>query len=214
MMRFVFLSFLLVFPVFSAAQGGIELTPTAGMRWGGELNTGYGEIFGVDVKVKDSASFGLVFDVDLNRWLFLELMADHQSSELGTGRICEPPEVVAHVDVDYYHIGLGWQWHMRTLRPFVISSIGWTTISPDLPGLRDESRFSMSLGGGLKVDFNKTIGLRLELRTFWTDTSDENWWDNDDWWDDDCNNHGCDDDWNGFNDFAQAQIKVGLIIKF
>ena len=186
-MRAIFLSLLLVFPVVATAQGAMELTPTIGMRWGGELDIGYLEDYGDTVSVDGGPSYGLMFDVDLNRWLFLELMLDHQSTDLGSGRNFQPPAYMAGVDIDYYHIGLGWQWHARNLRPYVIGSIGWTNIDPELPDLRDEDLFSASLGGGLKMDINEHIGFRLELRTFWTDTSDGRWWDDSGWWEDDCN---------------------------
>ena len=85
MKRTMVLAVLLVAPVFAAAQGAVELTPTVGMRWGGELDTGYSDVFGVDVDVEEGESYGLVFDIDLNRYLFLELLSDFQSTELGTG---------------------------------------------------------------------------------------------------------------------------------
>jgi len=203
-------------PAFSAE---VELTPMLGYRWGGEIQAEDTALFSTDVEVNAGESFGLVINVPITRYFQLELMADRQDAELGEDLLFAPDFQGGEIGLTYYHVGALWQFHTGRFSPFVVSSIGVTSLDPDLPGARSDTRFSASLGGGVKLRVNEYLGFRLEARGFWTDTSEDEWWD-DDWWDDnywdDCwedKHHDCHR--NGdFEDLTQAQIRVGVIITF
>lgn len=193
-------------PAAHAQQGlyRFELTPTASYTWGGSLDASDSEFFAADLEVEDSAAYGVTLDIPLSSSFQLELLASRQSSELGLdGGLFYGSDGFADIDVSYYHVGVLWQWGDRRVSPFFTMSAGVTNLNPDLPGASSEDRFSLSLGGGVKVFFSENVGLRLEGRGFFTDLGGSDEW-NDDYncWNDDC--YG--------NEFSQGQASVGLIL--
>jgi opacity protein-like surface antigen len=179
-----------------------ELTPTVSYRFGGTIEADESDLFAVDLEVEDDAAYGVALDIPLSSNLQLELLANRQESRLrfeddlfGTS-----PEV-ADIDVSYYHVGLLWQWGDRRVTPFFVASVGATNLDPDLPGASDEDRFSVSLGGGVKVFVSENVGFRFEGRGFATELGD------DDWDEDRCHHDDCYDD-----EFAQGQASLGLIV--
>lgn len=194
-------------PVAGFAQDGyrFELTPTVSYRFGGTIDGRETDLFDSDLEVNDGAGFGVTFDIPISRHVQLELLASRQSTDLrferglfGTGGS------VADVDVSYYHVGILWQWGDARVSPFVVASAGVANLDPDLPGASSEDRFSVSIGGGVKVMMAENVGLRFEGRGFVSDISsgrdgrrhDRYCYDYD----------GCYD-----TDFAQGQASVGLI---
>jgi opacity protein-like surface antigen len=196
---------LLVFPLLSFAQG-IELTPFVGYRWGGEIVAGQSNLFSYDVKVDDSAAFGLLLGVPIAWGLDLELMVDRQQTSFKTDRgLFEPSLEIADVDVTYYHIGLLWQWETPNIRPFVVISAGVTNLDLDLPNVGTETKFSGSFGGGVKVPISRNLGLRLEGRGFWTSLGrrgGNSWCRTCDWY------YDYDDD------LYQGEARLGLTVTF
>jgi hypothetical protein len=210
-MRKTILLLALLIPVSAAAQHSFELTPTLGYRWGGSFKARTTDILEQDVDVNSDASIGLLFDVSLNRFLDLELMIDHQSTDLGERRLWGPSQDNPGIDITYYHAGLLFQWPVGRSKMFVVGGMGMADLDLDLPGAGSESRFSTSFGGGVKLDLSHRLGLRLEVRGFWSDTGSGSWWDcGDDY-------HGCHDCWDdcdwGRGDLVQGEVKLGLIIK-
>jgi opacity protein-like surface antigen len=54
------------------------------------------------------------------------------------------------------------------LHPFVSGGLGATHISPANNDFSSETKFSLSIGGGLKFPLSQNIGLRLEARGYGT----------------------------------------------
>jgi opacity protein-like surface antigen len=196
-------------PPCAQAQGyRLEITPTLGYRWGGHLGANDTALLDVDTDLEGGASYGLMFDVPLSRHFQVELLADHQEAELRRGKLFAPDFPGIDLDVDYYQIGLLWEWHPPRVRPYVVLAVGVTDLDPGVSGVSGETRFSASLGGGVKVPVTDRVGVRLEFRAFGTDTSDWGcrWGCDDDWW------HGCDGggcDW-ADNGLSQASIRLGV----
>lgn len=194
-------------PVAGFAQDGYryELTPTLSYRFGGSLDGREAELFDADLETDDGAAFGVTFDIPLSRHVQLELLASRQSTDLRFERgLFGVGGSVADVDVTYYHVGVLWQWGDTRVSPFVVASAGVANLDPDLPGASSEDRFSISVGGGVKVFLSENVGLRFEGRGFVSDVDgggdgrrhDRYCYDYD----------GCYDD-----DFSQGQASVGLI---
>jgi len=200
-------------PLAAHAQGPsnyrFELTPTVSYRFGGTL---YGEdsaLFNTDLKVDDSAAYGISLDIPLSSSIQLELLANRQSSQLRFDQgLFGGPYNVADIDVTYYHVGMLWQWGNGEVNPFFVASIGGTNLDPNIPGANSEDRFSVSIGGGVKVFFSENIGLRFEGRGFFTDIGSSG------------NRHrGSCGYYDGYyydnrcygNDFSQGQASIGLI---
>ena len=143
----------------TSTASAVEITPFAGYRMGGKFenwNTG------ASIKLRDSESFGVIIDFDLAPGKQLELLYSHQET---SARV--DPSFISpfnwDIDVDYYHIGGVNNFHnYRNFKPFVAGTIGATYFNPEK--LPSESRFSLSLAGGGKIDLTDKIGLRLEAR--------------------------------------------------
>ena len=52
--------------------------------------------------------------------------------------------------------------------PFLVFSAGVANLRPDIPGVTAENRFSASAGLGVKIPFNRNVGLRIEGRGYFT----------------------------------------------
>jgi hypothetical protein len=199
---------LFVIPVAAQAQSAnIEITPTVGYRWGGEIDAWSTDILSSDAGINDSSAYGLVIDIPITRGLQLELLADRQSTKLGHDRsvLWIPLVIDVDMDITYYHVGVLWQWQARNLNPYIVGSIGVADLDLNLPGTKDETRFSTSFGGGLKLWFSDHVGFRLEGRGYWTETDTDDCWGDDDW---------C--DWYDWHDdsLVQGEVKVGVIFTF
>src|SRR5690606_37443774 len=128
------------------------LTPQIGYRWGGQIEGENGPVVDADLEVDEGSSFGLTFGIPLSNNMQLELLASRQDTELNfDSGLFGGNFDVADVTVDYYHVGVLFQGGHADVRPFFVASAGITDLDPDVPGADSEARFSMSLGGGVKV---------------------------------------------------------------
>ena len=146
-----------------------EFTPQVGFRWGGEISGEDNILFDTDLQVQDGEMFGFIFDIPLSSNFQLELIANRQDTELGFDQGLFGGTIdVADITIDYYHVGMLFQTTDNDVVPFFVASAGITRLDPDVPGADSEERFSMSLGGGVKILFNDHFGLRLEGRGYFT----------------------------------------------
>lgn len=197
-------------PTAARAQGPgyrFEITPTAGFRFGGSLDGRSSDLFDDDLDVADDLAYGVTFDIPLSSDLQLELLASRQETELRFARdLFGGATELADFDVSYYHLGLLWQFGDRRVSPFFVVGAGVATLSPDLPGASSETRFSASVGGGVKVFLSESVGLRFEGRGFVSDFAggERRHEGRCGSWNDDC--YGA--------DFSQGQASIGLILAF
>ena len=138
----------------------IEITPTVGYTFGDTFDEiaapGFGD---AEIKIEDGQSFGLIFDVGSPRTAF-EFTWLHTSTELTT-TVGALPEF--DYDSDNFQFGVVYYFNERSkTRPFVNGGIGWTDF--DIDGQDGDSRFSMSLGGGVSHYFSDRIGIRAQAR--------------------------------------------------
>lgn len=187
----------------SPSPSAFELTPFIGYRWGGTIFADQTFIFGQDVDVAPSASFGVNFGIPLgDTGMKLELMANRQSSELETGSgLFEPDDRVADIDVTYLHAGLQIPFaRSRNAVPYVVASAGIANLDPQIAGVSAEQRFSASAGIGVKVPMSRALSFRFEGRGYFTSLEE----------DDDCTI--CDYYYN--EDFYQGEVNAGLVFSF
>ena len=177
-----------------------ELTPTISYRSQGEFDLETIDVVSDEAELKEGAAFGLNLDIELNRVLRLELLANRQDTELiEDGGLFGSEQTVGDLEVTYVHIGLLAQFGRGQVQPFVVGSLGVAHLAPDIAGLSDEDRPSGSFGGGVKIRFNDHLGLRLEARTYYVDLDED------------------DDDHDRYEDedsLVQAEASLGLIIGF
>jgi hypothetical protein len=194
---------LLAAPVVLAQPIGVEVTPTVGFRTGGTIAWDVTDVFGNDVKTDDSASFGVIVDIDLSRYWQLEFLVNHQRSDLQLkGGLFQPELNVGDIDVTYWQAGIVYRHPIGNVNPFFGFTLGGATLDPKVTGLESENRFSGSLGGGVKIFFNRNLGVRFEGRGYWTAI--------------DTRSSGCcyNDYWGRNDDFVQAEASAGLILAF
>ncbi len=180
-----------------------ELTGFGGYRYGGTLYADRTDLFNIDLDVASAPDFGASLGIPLGGTpLKLELMVSRQNTHLTAGSgLFEPNERVADFDVTYYHGGIQVPFgESRAAVPFVILSAGVANLDPHIEGVSAENRFSASAGIGVKVPFNRNVGLRLEARGYFTslgrdDRCDRCYYDN---------NH----------DLYQGETNAGLVISF
>jgi hypothetical protein len=175
MRRAIFVLCLLILPalpgVAQAQTRRFELTPMAGYRFKGEF-TADSDLFNrnLDVRVDDSPTYGLIFDVPLTENWQLEILANRQDSSFIVDEgLFTPERNLGDVTIDYVNAGFLFQWGPGQVNGFVSGGVGLARIDPDFPEVAAENRFSGNLGGGVKILFSPNIGLRLEGRGYWVD---------------------------------------------
>lgn len=155
-----------------AAEDGkfrFELAPYAGYRIGGSFDEqdGSGRI-----ELNDSSVVGLVFNIEANPKGQYELLYSRQSTDADTvGFLVNDPTI--DMDVEHFQFGGTYLFDGDNTRPFIALTIGLTQFDPALAGTGSESFFSASFGGGLQLNANKRLGVRLEARVFTTFIDDD-----------------------------------------
>jgi opacity protein-like surface antigen len=183
------------------AQPRVDLTAFVGYRWGGTIDAGADNVFGTDLSVADSGSYGAILGFSLNPNVQIELSASRQASELEASRgVFDPKTPLGEIDVTYYQIGATWGYG-REVRPFAGMSLGAAVLDPDLPNTSSETRFAGTVFGGLKIRLSENLGVRLEGKMLWVALEDE----------DAC--YSCYYDGGGAG-MLQGEVAVGLIIYF
>ncbi|HUP44444.1 MAG TPA: outer membrane beta-barrel protein [Thermoanaerobaculia bacterium] len=181
-----------------------EITPFGGYRYGGTIYADRSLLYGFDAEVESGGNLGVNLGIPIGGTpMKLELMVNQQRTFLTSGSGLFGRGVrLDDFDITYYHAGLQVPFgnpHAATV-PFIVLSGGLANLRPDIRGVEAENRFSASAGIGVKVPFNRNVGLRVEARGYYTSTGN-----------DDC--RGCyyyDD----YSDLYQGETNVGLVISF
>jgi len=152
-------------PLKQNTQFGIS--PFFGYRFGGEVeDPNTGSIYDFE----DSEAYGLFADyAPLNHFGRYELLWSHQESSLdfhgnnGLGKV--------DLTVDVVQIGGVAEFGTESFRQYVSMHIGATHYSTDDYG--NDTRFSVGIGGGVKLYVTKNVYLRGDIRGFCTITDAE-----------------------------------------
>jgi hypothetical protein len=199
------LSFLAAPAAAVAETSGFELVPHAGWRTRGEIELD--EQFDPGLEVDEGEMYGLAFDIPITRSFKIELLVNRQESALIVDEgLFGVEDEIGDLDISYAHVGVLYQWQLGHVQPFVVASAGITRLDPQFDGLSAEDRPSISIGGGVKVFFTDTFGMRFEGRGYGT-ALDETFED-----DDFCDDFDFDDDECDTEDtLAQLEATVGLV---
>lgn len=158
----------------SIASAAIEITPMAGYRVGGSLDLKELNEDGTEtvttIDFVDGSSRAIAINLNIQDDKQIELFWSHKKSELGERDAAEKIDL----DIDYIHIGgtVLYPQHDFPLVPYIVGGLGATIFSPESDDLESETRFSLSLGGGLRYFPLEHIGLRAEGRAYGTFFSD------------------------------------------
>jgi opacity protein-like surface antigen len=136
-----------------------EFTPFAGYMGGGEFED---PVDGSDRDLDADTSYGIIFDAAAEYWRHYELLYSVQSTTI-------QGESPFDVDVQYLQIG-GIVSHpdMTRVIPYFGMTVGAAQFSPDAPGLDDETKLAMTVGGGVRIPITDHIGVRFDARGFIT----------------------------------------------
>jgi len=115
---------------------------------------------GPRVDAGDHGSLAVALDAQADDLSQYELFYSRESTTLRGDSTFAP----LGVTVEYLHVGgtLVLDDSSR-VKPYLVGGLGITRFSPAAPGLED-TRFSASLGLGLRVPINRQLSLRLEAR--------------------------------------------------
>ena len=180
----------------AAMAGEFEITPFLGYQFGGDVETFYqGEYH--DVNINSSENWGVVLSLGLSPMTQIELLYSTQDTEADAQRF----EDSLGLKIDYWQVSMLWNFDPDAqIQPYVVFGIGGTWLRPD--GFSNTSRFSGNIGGGAKIFFSDSIGLRLEGRFYGTYINSTTSY--------------CDPFWcYGYNNsLYQFDVSAGLIIRF
>ncbi|MFI5182927.1 MAG: hypothetical protein ACHQNV_00900 [Vicinamibacteria bacterium] len=142
----------------------VEIIPFAGYRTGGGLSgdvQGVAREFGID----GSASYGGAIDFNLHQGNFkIEALYSRQTSKIDSAGLLVPNGVPLHVE--YLQAGVLQETGTERGRFYISVLLGATRFDPE--GFDSATKFSASIGGGLKLFPSSHIGLRFDARAFLT----------------------------------------------
>jgi len=143
-----------------------ELTPFAAYRFGGSFDE-------VDsdrsLDLDEGGGFGLILDKTLDHQHQVEVMFSRQKSAFQLQDLgLTPASLDASLDVYYLQVGGTYLFDGSRFRPFISAGAGLTHFDPADEQLSRETRFSGSLGAGVKLHLSERVGLRLEGRGYLT----------------------------------------------
>lgn len=141
-----------------------EITPFAAYRMGGQFEEkdGAGQF-----ELKESDAQGIMLNVLANPNGQWELLYARQDTEANTQDfLADDPQI--DLKIEYFHLGGTYLFDGDNTRPFIALTVGLSHFDPQLAGLHSESFFSASFGGGVQLNANKRLGVRLEGRVFST----------------------------------------------
>lgn len=116
-------------------------------------------------RVNSGAAFGVAADYDLDSARQLQLFYGQQSTTL------DPGGGVPRFDFDvrYFHLGGTYFFDGPIGRgPYAVGGLGATHFSPNLSGLRSETKASLNVGFGYLWPLGNTVAVRAEARVFVT----------------------------------------------
>lgn len=142
-----------------------EITPFVGYRMGGGFDAERLSGTTEDVDLEDGGSWGIDVGLYADSWAFYEFLYSTQTTELDSR---DPTLAAVDVTTEYYQLGgtaffPGEQWMV----PYLSMTIGATRFSAD-GGYGSKSRFSGSLGGGLRLPFSENVAATLGVRGYLT----------------------------------------------
>jgi opacity protein-like surface antigen len=148
-----------------ARSSDYEVTPFAGFTAGGRFTD---ESTDATLRLDESMNVGIMLDVKDVDESWYEFYYSRQRTQLQGSQnssIGSPP---FDVNIEYFHLGGTYGTRIENIRPYIVGTIGATYMNPDDSALESETKFSFSLGGGIKTVMTDRIGIRLEARWFGT----------------------------------------------
>ena len=151
-----------------AAAPRFEVTPFAGYRMGGKFDVSSESDAADDsVDLESDASYGIDVGLYRDRYSFYELLYSRQEASLDSS---DAALSGVDVSVQYWHVGGTAMFPQEDIWfvPYLSLTIGATVLEPDSGAYDSETKFSTSLGGGLRLPINDNLAVTLGLRGYLT----------------------------------------------
>lgn len=197
-------------------EGTVEISPFAGYLFGGEFARGSTSLFNFDVQADDDATFGVRLGYNLTDTFEMEFQASRTETEFVTedDELFDPDEqAFGDLTIDYF-MGYGtFNFGRRRAVPYITLGAGVARLDPNVPGTnaRKDTRFTASLGIGVKAFVNPHFGFRFDGRGYATSLGDRN--DDEDFFcDEDRFFDDCDSDRTEW--LTNGEISAGLVFAF
>jgi opacity protein-like surface antigen len=139
-----------------------QVTPFAGYRMGGDF-----DLEGIDgqADLENHGSFALAVNLLIDDTSSYELFYSRQETSLESTSPLAPFDL----NIDYLHLGGTLTVNDELpITPYIVGGLGLTRLDPQSGTGSEDTRFSVSLGGGLKMPITDHFGVRLEARGFLT----------------------------------------------
>jgi hypothetical protein len=145
-----------------AGEGGLEITPFVGYRFGGTLDD---EQQSRKWEFDEASDWGFTLSQPASENARYEFLYSHQDTSLAD---TTDPSNAFDLDVHYFHMGGTVDVYQNRFTPYFSGGLGMTYMHPGQAGYENETRFSLSLGGGLKWYPTERLGIRFEMRGYST----------------------------------------------
>jgi len=147
-----------------AIAEGTEISVFSGYRAGGDLENAES---GNKASFDETNSYGIIIGKDYGPEHVMEFLYSFQNTDLSNSTTTINPNKL-NVDIEYFQAGGSQIWVDKKIDKFFGATLGAIHLDPKVSGLSSKSRFAMSFGGGMVFKFTKNIGLRLELRGYFS----------------------------------------------
>jgi len=154
------------------AQGGFELTPTVGYRFGGSIDLtdpARNPVF-KSLHFESNPSYGVALNHSVHDNVRVEFQWSRQDTHIDArSRANNTNTRLFGAYLDQYHFNFMFHPAEEGLHPqfFFIGGLGFSNFEPRAH-LDTKTQFSFEVGGGVKYFFFPHLGLRLEAK--WTPT--------------------------------------------
>lgn len=145
-----------------------EITGFAGYRMGGQFDVNDPTTGNDDsVDLQDSGSWGVDIGIYRDATSFYELLYSQQSSDLDSG---DATIKRADVNVEYFQFGgtIMYPYDDNWFVPYLSLTIGATRLDVQGAGSKSDTRFSGSLGGGVRIPISENFSMTAGLRGYLT----------------------------------------------
>lgn len=145
----------------AAAEPKFELTPWLGIATGGSFKE---ELTDARIDVGDTQLGALSLHMESHHGGQYEIYYARQDTELQTAGFLSSTSLV-DLRVEYLQFGGTYVFENdEILEPYILLTMGVSRFSPSGPDLDDETFFSATGGGGLRLELTETLVLKLEAR--------------------------------------------------
>ena len=125
----------------------------------------YGDAMGIS----GSGNYGLYLDIALRPKMKMEIYWDQQPSRLNYHDIEKKEWLkIASLKVEYYQIGLIYDWSPTRIKPFIGGTIGFIRMVPDAEEVNTETQFATSPIAGVRVFVTESFAFRFQGRISWS----------------------------------------------